>query len=99
MESGSINLVAFDAVGTLIYPEPDVGSAYASVARRFGSKLDEAEIASRFGQVFGEEEVLDRDADGRTSEAMERDRWRRIVTRVLFDVDRPDDVFSQLFEH
>ena len=40
--------VLFDAVGTLIYPDPPVAEAYRSIGRRFGSRLSVEQIAARF---------------------------------------------------
>jgi putative hydrolase of the HAD superfamily len=91
--------IAFDAVGTLIYPDPDVASAYAAVARRYGSKLTRSEIAHRFRAVFGEIETRDQNGDLRTSEAREYARWQEIVRRVLNDVLDHDACFAELYDH
>ncbi len=38
----------FDAVGTLIHPDPSAPAVYAAVARRYGSALDMDTITDRF---------------------------------------------------
>lgn len=94
-----IRAVVFDAVGTLIHPEPAAAVVYATVARRFGSRLTPAEIAPRFAAGFREEEDQDRPARWSTSEAREVRRWRTIVARVLDDVSDPEACFQTLFMH
>lgn len=101
--SHPIGVIAFDAVGTLIYPDPPVRTIYHSVGHRYGSKLSESEVAARFGAAFAKWELLDRHAldqhGTRTSEEIERIRWRGIVTEVLHDVTEADRCFEDLFAH
>jgi putative hydrolase of the HAD superfamily len=81
-------VVLFDAVGTLIRPEPPVAAAYEAAGRRHGSVLARGEINARFRRSFLARERIDDAAHGyRTDEAGERKRWRRIVA----------DVFGELF--
>ncbi len=91
-----IEWVLFDAVGTLIYPEPDVATAYHAVAREFGSRLEPAEIRTRFKGAL-------RQSQGEcepTSETRERERWRGIVASVFDDVEKGSDaLFERLWEH
>src|SRR5262245_2280980 len=93
--------IAFDAVGTLIHPVPSPGEIYCQVAQRFGSRLAADAIERRFKMAFHESEQGDLAGGGAarlvTSEAQERERWRRIVAAVIDDVPRPDDCFSELF--
>jgi putative hydrolase of the HAD superfamily len=91
--------VFFDAVGTLIHPDPAAAVAYAAVARRLGSRLTEAEIAARFRTAFAREEALDLANGLRTSEERERRRWRHIVGAVLDDVCDGERCFEELFAH
>ena len=92
--------VLFDAVGTLICPDPPVAEAYRSVARRFGSRLTEAEIGERFRRSFVRQETLDAGLNGfQTDEARERQRWQAIVSDVLDDVSDPAAVFDELWRH
>ncbi len=97
--SGSIRAVVFDAVGTLIHPEPSAATVYTEAARRFGSQLGEAAIAPRFAAAFARQEAADRAAGWRTSEAREVARWRAIVAEVLDDVRDPEACFQYLYGH
>jgi len=94
-----IKAVYFDAVGTLLHPEPPAIAVYAEVARSQGSRLALPFIAERFQAAFAREEALDRAADYRTSEARELCRWRRIVAEVLDDVADPEACFQELYLH
>lgn len=89
--------IVFDAVGTLIHPDPPAAMVYGAVARRFGSRVDEAEIARRLVDALAVEEERDREARQRTSEAREEKRWQNIVGRVLDDVTDPTACFAELY--
>lgn len=94
-----IRAVAFDAVGTLIHPDPPAADVYAAVGRQFGSRLDLPEIRRRFMTAFRRQEQLDWDNDLTTSEERELRRWRAIVAEVLDDVRDPEGCFAALYEH
>jgi len=95
-----IRWIAFDAVGTLIHPEPPVPSIYHAVGARHGSLLGEDEIGRRFKQAFDESHRPSPGDEGlQTSEDVERDRWRSIVGRVMPDVGDADACFDELFNH
>lgn len=93
----AIRVVLFDAVGTLIHPEPAAGLVYARIGRRYGSQLAEAEIRERFKQAFAAEEEADRQNGWRTNEVREEARWRNIVTRVLDDIEDRETCFRELY--
>jgi putative hydrolase of the HAD superfamily len=94
-----IRAVAFDAVGTLITPEPPVAEAYRIVGRRYGSRLDVGTIRSRFRASFRAEEERDRASGWRTDPARERARWRGIVATVLDDTADQPACFRELWDH
>jgi putative hydrolase of the HAD superfamily len=94
-----VRAIVFDAVGTVIHPDPPAPIIYAEVGRRYGSRLTPAIIGKRFSTAFAQEEALDRVQGWRTSESREVERWRRIVTTVLDDVTDADACFQALFEH
>src|SRR5689334_3886912 len=94
-----VRAVFFDAVGTLIHPEPPAPVVYAEVGRSFGSRLTPAEIAARFRTAFAREDALDLAAGLRTNEERERRRWRHIVGAVLDDVSDAGGCFEELFAH
>lgn len=95
----AVRAVIFDAVGTLIHPEPSAAAAYAVVGRRWGSRWTEADLRGRFREAFRHEETADAAAGWRTDERREEQRWRRIVATVLDDVRDPEACFQELFEH
>jgi len=112
MSGEPVRWVVCDAVGTLIYPVPDVATVYHRIGRKHGSLLGRNEVAIRFQAAFREAELRDNAgqqwADGRrtdtaeplqTSERIEVRRWQRIVATVLSDVDSPVDCFEELFAH
>lgn len=91
--------VFFDAVGTLIHPEPSAPAVYAAIGRRFGSRREESDIAPRFRAAFRHQEEIDYTAGLRTSEERELARWRSIVREVLDDVTDAEACFQELYAH
>src|SRR5436190_12472008 len=94
-----IRAVFFDAVGTLITPEPSPAEVYHAVGRRHGTRLPLGEIARRFVSAFRAEEVIDRENGWRTDEVREERRWRDIVAAVLEDVVDGEECFRELWLH
>lgn len=94
--------IAFDAVGTLIYPEPEVAAAYAMIAGKHGSQLTPDEIRPKFRTLFAES-ITDclpsEDGQILTNELLETERWRWIVERALPDVADPAACFAELYDH
>ena len=88
----------FDAVGTLLFPEPVPGEAYFRAGQRFGSAATRQECGMRFGQAFAAQEALDAANGHRTSEERERQRWRAIVAQVLPDVSDAEACFVSLWD-
>jgi len=91
--------VFFDAVGTLLFPEPSAPVVYAETARRFGLVLSQGDVRTRFVAAYHVEETADAGTDWTTSEERERERWRRIVTDTLVGVTDPDGCYRHLFDH
>lgn len=85
--------IAFDAVGTLITPDPPVAEVYHRIGQKHGSRLSRTEVDLRFRDVFGR-----RAADGELSsnEAAEREFWRIVVGQVLDDVTDREGCFEEL---
>jgi putative hydrolase of the HAD superfamily len=94
-----VRAVFFDAVGTLIYPDPPAPVVYAAAGHARGSRLDVSEITARFRTAFRREEEEDRRLGWRTGEEREARRWRHIVAAVLDDVTDPEGCFQELFAH
>jgi putative hydrolase of the HAD superfamily len=91
--------VFFDAVGTLLFPEPSAPVIYAETARRYGLTLSPVDVRDRFVAAYRAEEAADAAAEWATSEDRERDRWRRIVTDTLAGVADPEACYRHLFDH
>lgn len=103
----SIRWIAFDVVGTLIFPVPPVSTVYHRVAQAHGSQQSATEIGQRFRDTFRkcEERDLGKSADWTqadrlmTDEGRERHRWRRIVANVINDIDDTESCFVELFDY
>ena len=95
----NVRAVCFDAVGTLLFPEPSALELYSSVAARHGLAISPEEVQSRFLAAYRAEEAIDQFAGWITSEAREIIRWRRIVTESLAGVNDPEACFRELFHH
>ncbi len=96
----SIKAVMFDAVGTLMVPEPSVARAYFEAGKQFGSQLDEATLAARFRTAMALEDRKDGERfGGRTDQCREYGRWVRIVDRVFDDVSETEELFAVLWDH
>src|SRR5438132_4457852 len=91
--------VFFDAVGTLIEPQPFPAEAYCEIGRQYGSRLTCEEIEQRFRLAFRHEDELDRQQNWRTDEPREEQRWRSIVGTVLDDVSNREACFGELWRH
>jgi putative hydrolase of the HAD superfamily len=98
-EIQGIQVVAFDAVGTLLHPRPRAPAVYAEIGRRFGSRHSIEVIAGRFRAAFTQEEEQDRRNGFKTSEEREIARWRAIVSKVLDDINDSETCFQELFAH
>jgi len=102
-ENPNYKWIAFDAVGTVIQPNPPAGDVYYQTAQRFGSQLERDEISRRFKKAFRETERNDAAADLSqrlvTSEAREKERWQEIVATVIDDISDGAACFAELFGH
>ncbi len=88
--------IVLDAVGTLITPQPTVASAYTAAAAHQGVTLEERDVRSRFHQHFRDDESR---GDCNTDEALELQRWRRIVGAVLPEIPDQERAFRELWDH
>ncbi|HAA49923.1 MAG TPA: haloacid dehalogenase [Planctomycetaceae bacterium] len=101
----AIRCVAIDAVGTLIEADPPVVDAYVEIGRRHGSDLGRDQVARRLSEAFticAETDMASGENGLRTSEKMERERWRWIVGEVFACLEDQVVVrrcFDELFEH
>ena len=93
----SVRLVLFDAVGTLLHPQPSAGEAYYRAGRCWGSRCTRDEVHNRFAAALKQYMAGD---DGQTSEDIERQRWQRIVAAVFADIpEHTEAIFQQLWHH
>ena len=105
LTSKQFKWVVFDAVGTLIHPEPSVAVAYQMIGAQHGSSLTVAEASERFRRAFRRSETEffpnrpQSDSVWLSSDAIELARWRWIVEEVLPDVDNLDQCFEELWNH
>jgi putative hydrolase of the HAD superfamily len=94
----AIRYILFDAVGTLIYPEPSVTSAYEAVAKGHGLSVSSTAIQSRFAAAY--DRVFRREPDLATNEVRERQRWRAVVAEVFCESpEMIDSLLEQLWQH
>jgi putative hydrolase of the HAD superfamily len=91
--------IVFDAVGTLIKPDPSVAAAYTAAARRQGLELEPEEVRARFQVHFQSDAVHAEQGVLSTDEGTERRRWRQIVAGVLPELPDPDRAFEELWDH
>jgi putative hydrolase of the HAD superfamily len=94
-----VDVVLFDAVGTLLIAEPDVVAVYRQAAEEFGLDLNRAEVEFRFRRALSKQDLIDsRELKCRTDEVREMERWRAIVAEVFPEIDGKD-CFSMLWNH
>jgi putative hydrolase of the HAD superfamily len=98
-------IILFDAVGTLIRPQPNVVSVYLATARQFGSRLEADQIRDRFRlareSFFDSKVPVDQLEPGSliSSNAIEYEKWQQLVQYVLHDVEPIDAAFESLWDH
>ncbi len=99
MLAAAIQAVFFDAVGTLIVPDPPVAEVYAAAGRRHGCDLPIELVTQRFRDAFRGEAQKDAILGGVTSEERERQRWQVIVAAVFEHCPEQDSIFAELYAH
>jgi putative hydrolase of the HAD superfamily len=77
----AIRYILFDAVGTLLYPQPSVAQAYLQAAQRHDVSISLEDIKSRFPVAY--REAFRNGGDFATDEDRERQRWRTVVDAVF----------------
>jgi putative hydrolase of the HAD superfamily len=95
----SVRLVYFDAVGTLLRPEPPVALIYQRIGQRYGCPRTVEEIHRAFHQAFADQEAYDAANGYRTNEEREQQRWRAIVSAVLPEAKEAEACFGELWDH
>ncbi len=91
-----IRYILFDAVGTVIYPEPTVAEVYQQAAAESGLIIEQHVLKKRFKEVLAEDAGS---GSLKTSPEGEEQRWRRIVGNVLCELEDSDAAFEKLWRH
>ncbi len=102
-------IVLFDAVGTVIKPQPCVTEIYCQLGRKHGSRLTRQQIHHRIqlgrrrffnvGQPAGANAYSSESDDLSSNESIERELWRSLVFGVFADLDSPESLFDELWDH
>ncbi|MCA9058074.1 MAG: HAD family hydrolase, partial [Planctomycetaceae bacterium] len=92
-----IRVVAFDAVGTLIYAEPSVTAAYRTAITRHGAPDPGQDEVRRI--VAASLSARSRGADLSTSEEQEVAFWRQLVEQFFSRPDTAAACFQELWDH
>ena len=92
-------MICFDAVGTLIYPFPNVATAYHDVSHKHGCSLGLNEIDVRFKRAFRANFVDQGNVyECRSSEVIEREKWLRVVQQV-FEAEFSESLFEDVWNY
>lgn len=94
---GPSDLLVFDAVDTLFYPNPPVVEAYYQLGEQCGAKQSREHLQTNFAPVYAAEfagEISDP-----TDHEDIRGRWLRVVGRLFPDVANRDALFASLWSH
>jgi putative hydrolase of the HAD superfamily len=98
----AIEAVLFDAGMTLVRTRPGVGKVYATVAARYGVRVDPEELAKIFRALW---EARRNALHLASSEELERKWWRDLVADVFGQTAKMDDFggkfdafFQELYE-
>ncbi len=93
----NVDAVVFDAVGTLIFPQPSVADAYsAAIYRHCGVRVDTATVKNAVQRALGTRslgEAL------RTNEEAEQQFWANLIRQLCPDSGGFQDCFDDLFAH
>jgi putative hydrolase of the HAD superfamily len=97
----TIRAIYFDAVGTLLFPEPPAEQVYAAFGQRYGQKETAEVIRHRLRSAFQAEEQWDRQHHWRVDPAREEQRWQRIVRACFPQIDSQSfaQLFTQLYDY
>src|SRR5882724_11425530 len=95
-----IEVVFFDAGGTLFRPYPSVGDVYARTAARHGVRVNADHVEKTFHDKWHERNGMTSLA-GLTSEKIERQWWYALVRDVFGNLgafDNFDAFFQELYD-
>jgi putative hydrolase of the HAD superfamily len=89
-----VDVVFFDAAGTLFRVRGSVGTVYSEVAARHGVTADAAELDRAFRHCFADKSAAGLPATGPEAEKA----WWRDLVRGVFQTAIPASVFDDYFE-
>lgn len=92
-----VQIITFDAGGTLLYPYPSVGAIYAEVMGAHGIHREPAALDAAFTRAW---KAAARTPKRQVSAADEKSWWHALVQAVLRDLDYHGDteaVFAELW--
>jgi putative hydrolase of the HAD superfamily len=98
-------LFVFDAVHTFLRPVPDVLTAYFDAGRLHGSELSKEKIKTRFRIArrsrfsTGIPSHQTQPGSLRSSDAIELQLWRDLISDVFTEIKPVDSLFERLWEH
>jgi putative hydrolase of the HAD superfamily len=81
----NVEMVFFDAGGTLLHPHPSVGAIYAQVARRHGLRVDAEQMQQAFGVAW--KKCHRAEPSGQVSQTSAVTWWRHVVFTTLDALD------------
>jgi putative hydrolase of the HAD superfamily len=103
MNKSPLPLVLFDAVGTLIYPEPSVVVVYQAIGVKHGLELAAAELRVRFRSSLQNANLRLRAErwNWQTDEPREFEYWRTVVRDVFAELSpaAAEAAFQELWQH
>lgn len=92
-------IILFDAVGTLIFPQPNAGLVYHQFGTQFGSSKTPQEISILFAKAFHRVFLSEQQGQLPTNEELEQQRWREVVALVFDELDVDQGLFQTLWNH
>ena len=95
--SRPVRAVAFDAVGTLIYPQPSVAEAYrVAIERHCGMEIDAEVVRQSISRALASRSSSE---NLQTDEAAESEFWADLVKQLCPDESGFQACFEDLFTH
>lgn len=99
MFTSHTKIVLFDAVGTVMFAQPDIAQAYVEIGRRFITGLDPQQVLTRFKNVFSCVFSAE-NARNPVTERSTLEAWRKVVEGTFPEFDEAGgELFQQLWDH
>ena len=101
VEQRAVRAIMFDAVGTLIFANPNVVDVYHGLGAAHGSGLTPKRVGDRFQAAVDLFHRLptQEDSPWATSQDQEFQRWQAIVADVFVDLSDTSKLFEALWTH